>query len=235
MIINLIGYFNYDFGIAKNAKYFQDILTFYNIKYNVLNIDTDAHSKLSTIYSNFNTNIKINNSINIFFTVDCNLLNRYISNKNIFNKTNKNYLFYVLEVEQQINDYINIIKYFDIILVQSEFILNITNKYHNNVILFNLVKLDKPLLKNIPYRNKIICLYCFDNNSCPYRKNLDGIISLIENIDDDRFFFIIKIVNSNNDIYIKFNNLKNKNYILMTNLLSDNDVSELYNISDIYI
>ena len=235
--INLIGYFNYDFGIAKNAKYFSEILSKYNIPHNCLNVNTSGHIPTSNKYSSIQSNLKFLNCINIFFIVDKALLYDFINSSNVVNPTVKNCVFFVIEINSQIYEYIPILKAFDFIFVPSTFVKSHVEKHHPNVILFPIVKQDIPILQSIPFRKKIICLYTFDVHSCPYRKNIHGVIQVIEKIQDDRFFFIIKVSNLhvNPGLKDQLNMIQNKNVIIISDLLSDNDLQELYNISDIYL
>ena len=240
MNINVISYFNYTFGISKMASNFINLLDIYKIKYTKYNLISKLHISTSSNCVNLNMNQIFNNCINIFIVVDKILLLELVKKKNIFNNKNKNYLIYVQEVEGQEKLYINILNKFNKIIVPNKYVSDFIYNYNSNIYILPIIDINYQkfnLVYNIPFNEKIICFYMCDVFSCEYRKNIDGYIKLIENINDDGFFFILKIINldENSDLFLKLNNIKNKKFKLINFMMNELEINKLFDIIDIFI
>ena len=236
--MNIIGYFNYHFGIAKNAHYLHNLLSRYNIDHQIYNINTPAHTKNNNNIPTLNNINVLKNQINIFILVDIPTLQQIIQHcQKIKTYSTKFILYYVQEVAGQEEDYHHIFPFFDKIIVPSLFVKTILDKYYSVVDYLPLVPIKSNFIEQIPYRNKTVCLYICDVHSCIYRKNINGYISLIERCDNPNYFFILKINNLhyNKNLEQKLDNIENKNFKLIPHALTNNDYNDLMNICDIYI
>lgn len=235
--INVIGYFNYSFGYANNAKLFSHMLDKNNIKHNKFNIKC-SHVKTGNV-ANINVNSIIHNSINIVFTVELEALKR-IRRTIMKSGNNINIIYYVCEVSGQQNIYNPIFKQYNYIFTQSKYVFNILERYKHKTFIIPLLLHKKNVLSKMQLalpHNKIICLYTMDTLSDIYRKNIGGYLRVIEGINDERFFFILKISNLDKckHLKIKIDNIKNKNFLLINTILTDFEMNYLFDKCHIYI
>lgn len=123
--------------------------------------------------------------------------------------------------------------------------INNTDDDNNKMFINSLFKSKKisKILENTKY---IKCLYVCDILSGVYRKNILGFIALVTMINSEMsitsnnpYIFILKVMNLNKDKDMKYTLLdlsdKYKNFILIDEMLSDENMGKLYDLIDVYI
>ena len=245
--INIIGYFHYNFGVAKNAHNFHDLLDYHDIEHNIYNIDCCSHKKHNSDVLDYSY-CDYSNSTNIFILVDENNIKKLINHvKNNFENC-INIIYYVIEVK---NQELNVIKYLDFfnkIFVNSQYCKDIISIKDKSVIsVFPLVPIIPKFMKNIPYQSKIVLFYMCDTLSCIYRKNIYGFLSVVDFFSKykNKYFFILKIINFTpskelkNSDYYEINNLIIKlskiNLLVIDFFMLENELNKIMDICDIYL
>ena len=244
MGINLIGYFNYGFGIAKMVIYFSEMLKSKGIPFTSYNIPANSHAVVRKTVIDYDSKC-LNGNLNIFFTVEIDILLEYSKNF-IRNENTLYYLYYVHEIKGQMYYFQNVFPHFDSIITMSKFVrehlleiipnVEICQYVSENTYINTDETTKSKYIQQIP-KEKIKCFFVFDAYSCFFRKNLEGYISLVQKMqNNDKYFFVLKIANFGNKFMNLINPIKNnKNFLLITEFLSDEHYNNILEYIDVYI
>ncbi len=236
--INIITYHS-NFGLGQNGICLDNIFKGIDIKYNLIIIDPKK-----SLSQNLNIiNNSINNSYlyNLFsFNYD---QNYYINYSNI-NPNQINIALWAWELEVFPDHFLSY--KIDEIWTISDFCLNVLNNHFCNKVInikppvikndffnLNLNEYGKNLIETHNLHNKIVFSLFFDIKSSLERKNPKGILDLFKN----------KKVDSNKVLICKISNYDNSleeyessdNIIFIKDILNEQDLADIYKISDIYI
>jgi len=240
--VNLCGFINGNFGIAKNVKIIKKSLENLNINHNVNELRINSKKFINefnnTKENNFNTNIISVNPDNILNLIDKNYLT---------NKYNIGVWFWELEKLPKL--WLENSKKYSEIWATSDFMFNIfkenlpsnTEIKRVNFPVDIPKKIDKKVAKKYFGINEdeFLCLFIFDYTSCYYRKNPNGVIKSFKDAftNNEKCKLIIKSQNAPKEYFEKIKNLvENDDRIILINEMYDSEkINILLNSSDLYI
>lgn len=262
-MINVIGYFNYFFGIARSAEYMHQFLLLSKIPHEIYNIPTQSHSPFPRREGE--TPIKeweeykhhIEGCLNIYIMdlVYLDILYRE-DTSGVFQK-NSNLFYYYCEIYHQETVSTEFLaSQFKAILTPSKYIQEYVQKnIHPLSLVLPLIDFQKytsslqqeeflTLLEEKIPPHTINCLYITDRKSCRYRKNIDGFLEIVERmaLDNDgkeKYFFILKITHLEDDqeLIEKITEIQKtqNNFLLINFYLSDSEMESLYHLCHVYL
>ena len=239
--INIVGYIKQTMGLSHNPRQIYKSL-----------IDTDIDVKQFEFTLDKKTQIAGNtNDVNII-CMNPDVLNdlRQLESRGFKCKGKTNIALWAWETDVLPEKWVSVGKQFDEIWTVSEYSKNTIQTYYPNkpIHVINIMgeeikPLDKHECRNICGLTDDLfsCLYIFDFNSDYYRKNPIGAVKAFKQAfkQDEKVFLIIKAKNGSKHV----NHLANLHreigsdfrISVIDNELSNKKLSELYNLSDLYI
>ena len=233
--VNVFGLGHTDTGLGHNMRIIIEALHNSNIATNI-NLIYPQKSKKYLQEDKFN-----------FFNTNLFLINPDVNYKLLLEefKNKKNIALWAWEIEELPDSWKESSKYFDEIWTISDFCLNtFKNELPNKIIKKINIPGDLKEKRNkdecklkFGFENKFVCLFTFDANSDIERKNPMAVIdTFTKSISKyENTLLVIKSHNLNdNQIKKYFSNLP-KNVLLINKTLSKEELTDLFNCSDVYI
>ena len=244
--VNLFGYYNYEFGLAKNIQFFIKQLDLLRIPYTVSNVEAGSHQHYKKDKpQHFRDDYLINI---VFINPDnCALLFQNYDYERFF-KSKYNIAYWVYETDSLPEAFYKYAQYFDEIWTPSTFSKEILKRLNKPVTVLPVTplgcKVDKagsiPKVANIlkDHKSNRKFLFLFDYYSCPYRKNIFQLIDIFQQVEkkEENFFLFIKIRNAPQGFLKKLRKKISKSNIkIFTQELNPEGVSTLYSYFDYYV
>ncbi|MBN2546732.1 MAG: glycosyltransferase family 4 protein [Spirochaetes bacterium] len=256
--INIFGYFKYVFGNAETARHFVILSEISGIDYSLIDVSIQMHNKIvgNDVYWN-----KKKLSLfpyyyrNILF-INGNVLPSYYFDHKEYFKNKYNIAVWWWEFETGMESYITAFQYIDEVIVYSDFVKNIIEKYSRKKCKISKLKypfndnwkiIKTPLEIRQEFNinsNDYVFLFNFDYYSSFNRKNPEAVLKAFASVFSNKLDvkLILKTINGEKfpekvkHLRKMINELKIEKQLLIINqVFTKNELISLFNSADCYI